>query len=139
MKINWLDALKHVPWTDVAKNAPGVLDGAKKLWNRVAEQPPASPSAANEQPLPSTTGPGPEEAFAAALNALHERIAHLEDESTELRSEMAASAKLINALAEQNAQLIKATDSLRKRAGLLLGGLIAVGIGLVGCIIALLR
>ena len=138
MKINWLDAIKHVPWGDVAKNAPGVLDGAKKLWNRVAEQPPMPP-AAEHPSMPATAGPSPEEAATAALNALHERIGRLEDESAELRGEMAASAKLINALAEQNAQLIKATDSLRKRASLLLGGLIAVAAGLIGCIIALLR
>jgi hypothetical protein len=55
--------------------------------------------------------------------ALQSRIAELEAAGAEMHNQMVASSALVQALAEQNTQLILRTDALRKRltwvAGLL--------------------
>ena len=92
---------KVIPWGEVIAAAPAVVDGAKKLWglareNKTSEVPDARPQ--------GTEG----------------RVRRLEAEVTELKRESAASSELIKALAEQNAQLVKAVEILRLRTRVLL-------------------
>lgn len=95
MAIGWLSLLKAVPWTDVVTNAPKVADGAKKLWETVAQKrPPVEPTDTSTTPV----------ANAATLEA---RIAELANEIARLEQEMLDSSLLIKALAEQNTQLVR--------------------------------
>jgi len=101
MALGWLTLLKHVPWSDVIANAPAVADGAKKLWNAAARRPPSSQESAADAPSSQATDADP-------LQLLQEEVARLE-------GAMLASSELINALAEQNAELIKRVESHRVR------------------------
>ena len=89
MALNWITAFKVIPWGQVLENAPTVLRGAKKLWDKAG-----NPQAAG---APS----------------------RLEQEVSELRDEVAKGAQLIASLAEQNAQLVGAIEVLRVRTRVL--------------------
>lgn len=119
MPINWLTVLQAVPWTEVIKNAPKVADGAKKLWNSVGKKGGAA-----------TATDTAEAVIAADPNT---RIAQLESAVTELHTQMQASAELIKALAEQNAQLVERIESNRRRTL----GLSIVVLGLAAALLAL--
>ena len=120
MAIAWLAVLKTVPWSDVISNAPLVADGAKKLWTAVAGRR-AGPDgdAEAERPL------SPEARARADKDA---RIAELESAVAELRAQMLASSELIQALADQNAQLIKGVETNRVRGNFLMAGAIVATI-----------
>jgi hypothetical protein len=120
MGINWVTVLAAVPWTDVIRNAPKVAEGAKKLWGSVSRKDGASTRVA------ATHDAGPTA-----------RIEALEAAVDELSRQMQASAELIKALAEQNAQLIRRIESNRRRTIalsvivlVLLAGLIALSLGM---------
>lgn len=106
MAIGWMSVLKMVPWEDVISNAPKVVEGARKLWKTVARAPePETPlpqhdvSVAGLQ-LPVDVVTRPEfDAVSAAVTALHEQ--------------MTETSSLIQALADQNAQLIRQVESGR--------------------------
>ncbi len=122
MAIPWLTVLQSVPWSDVISNAPKVAGGAKKLWDTVARKPGATPSDAAQG--------GPEPA------SLADRVAALEGQVTELHRQMLASSEVIQALAEQNTQLIQRVEVHRRwvrRLAVALGGValfaVALGIG----------
>lgn len=96
MAIGWLTILSNVPWSDVVKNAPVVVDGAKKLWKKVS----GKTSPASSLPIDGT----PE----GQLAALQLRV-------EELHGQMQAAGELIQSLAEQNAQLIVRVETCRRR------------------------
>jgi hypothetical protein len=98
MGISWLTVLAAVPWTEVIKNAPKVADGAKKLWGSVRKD-------GKGAALPVGGNPADPQV----------RIATLEATVDELSKQMQASAELIKALAEQNAQLVQRIESNRRR------------------------
>lgn len=100
MAIGWITILKTVPWTDVISNAPKVADGAKKLWKTVAKKPAAA----------ETSGTA-----AQAATPLEARFAEMEARTAELHAQMLASSELIKALAEQNAELVKRLEAIRRR------------------------
>lgn len=128
MAVGWLALLKHVPWTDVVSNAPRVAEGARKLWQAVAKKSPPTPAEA-----PSTLPPE-----ARAVSDLASRLAPLETAVAELQSQMVASSELINALADQNAQLIARIAALQRRVAWLAAALAIVGIA-TGLAFVLLR
>ena len=107
MGLNWIAAVKLIPWKDVAAVTPDILKGAKNLWSR-ARKSGAKPS---ESDLVDT-GAGAE-GVAANVNRLTARVAELE-------AEQRSASDLINALAEQNAQLVAAVGLLRIRTRILL-------------------
>ena len=112
MSAAWLSVLKMVPWSDVISNAPLVADGAKKLWGTVAGK-----GAPADSAVP--VAPGAEAALSPevqAMAALQARVQTLEARTTELSDQMVASAQVIQALAEQNASLIKRMEASRLRA-----------------------
>jgi hypothetical protein len=121
MAIGWLTVLKMVPWRDVISNAPVVADGAKKLWNAVGKKPPASAPSAS--PVAQMV---PESQAVALLQA---QIVSLEATTADLHNQMLASSALINALAEQNTQMVKRVEANRIRV-LWLAAL-TIGLGLV--------
>lgn len=124
MAIAWLTVLQSVPWGEVVGNAPKIAAGAKKLWSTVTRKA-AVPSGATIESQALTPGP-------QSIAALESRILALEAASAELQGQMLASSELIQALAEQNTQLILGVETMRKRLGWLavafvLGGLTIAG------------
>lgn len=116
MPIPWLTVLQNVPWTDVISNAPKVAGGAKKLWDSVAGKP----------------------AGIAAPDAAGDRVAALEGQVAELHRQMLASSQLLQALAEQNTQLIQRVEVQRRwvrRLAAAVGALallmVTLGVGLL--------
>lgn len=97
----WLTAFKVIPWGDVIAAAPTVARGARKLWDSIRDQPPAS-----------AAGPAPD--------SPEGRMRALESQLLDLRRELAASTELINSLAQQNQRLVEAVGILRVRTRTLL-------------------
>jgi Sec7-like guanine-nucleotide exchange factor len=95
----WLTVLTSVPWSEVIKNAPKVVDGSKKFWNMVAKKTHLKEISVSE---PSTV---PESST----------IDSLEASVSDLQAQMLASSELIKELAEQNTQLIKRIETNRVR------------------------
>lgn len=114
MAIDYLTALKMIPWDDVVRNAPSIIDGSRKLWKAV------------------THGSQP------AATSMESRVSSLENEVSELKQELISSADLIKSLAEQNSQLVQAISVLQGRMRLLLGGLAALGICTITLIVLVL-
>ena len=108
MAIGWLAVLKMVPWRDVISNAPAVADGAKKLWKSVGKKSP-TPAARSVSTAPRIV------TESQAVMLLQAQVVSLEALTADLHSQMLASSELINALAEQNAQLVKRVEVNRRR------------------------
>jgi hypothetical protein len=121
MPISWLAILKIVPWGDVISNAPKVADGAKKLWKSVAKKPPAAE-------LPTTSEQPTLLPEAQSITLLQAQLATAKAEVSELHSQMLESSKLINALADQNAHLIKRLEINRIRVLWLAGTMVVLGV-----------
>ena len=103
MAVGWVTALKLVPWGDVLEATPQILQAAKKLLGATrqgtTQAAPGSLAGTNDAAAPP---------IALQLQQLHERVARLEQEQQE-------SAVLIQSLAEQNAQVVRAVEVLRQR------------------------
>ena len=107
--MGWLTVLKTLPWGEVIANAPKVADGAKKLWSAVGRKAPADgPPAAAAAPDDAASGRD-------AIAALEARLAPVEAAAAELHGQLLQSTELIQALAEQNAQLVQRVEALRVR------------------------
>ncbi len=91
----WLTVLANVPWSEVIKNAPKVVDSSKKFWNAVTKKTP-NISDTQKHSIPQS-----------------QVIASLEAEVSDLQAQMLESSKLIKELAEQNTQLIKRIETNR--------------------------
>ena len=126
MAIGWMTVLKLVPWDDVIANAPKVVEGARKLWKTVARSPvPApSPEPAVAAEAAVATSAAPELATRSELHALAIQVSTLHEQ-------MAESSALIEALADQNAQLIGQIESNRVRLGWLMGVVAVLAAALV--------
>lgn len=108
MAIGWLTLLKAVPWLEVARKAPEVAESAKKLWNTIAKNA-SKPEVEVQTEATLFTSEDQE------IQWLKERLTANEAAYSDLHNQMLASAELIKALAEQNAQLINAVELNRKR------------------------
>lgn len=106
MAIPWFVVLQSVPWTEVIKNAPKVAEGAKKLWSTIGGK---TVEVVEEQPE-QDVAQSPE---FRTMNALQARVAALEETAAALHEQMLASSELINALAEQNTQLVRRIEANR--------------------------
>lgn len=122
MAIPWVTVLQLVPWTEVIRNAPAVLDSARRLWDTAAHR-----------SGKATAGALPNAATGASPGA---RIAVLEATVASLNEQVLESSTLIKELAEQNANLIRRAEMnrvlvLRLAYGLAFTALIAlVAVGL---------
>ncbi|MCJ7798714.1 MAG: hypothetical protein MUP33_02970 [Polaromonas sp.] len=111
--------MQSVPWTDVVRNAPKVAVGAKKLWNTVRKTPFSGAH-------PVADAPASSEVQSVPMLAL--RIQELETDAANLQAQMVASSEVIQALADQNTQLIIRVETLRVRVLWLAGTLAGVGV-----------
>jgi hypothetical protein len=114
MAIPWVTVLQLVPWTEVIRNAPAVLDSARKLWDAAARRSGKAEPGASVQ-VAATTSP-------------EARIAALEATVAGLNEQVLASSTLIKELAEQNANLIRRAEMNRVLVLRLGYGLAAVGL-----------
>jgi hypothetical protein len=104
MAIAWL-AL--IPWTEVIKAAPSVIENAKKLWTSVSKKPlPTLP--------PIITGDKIRSGEAQDIAVMESRISDMEVQVRELDIQMRASSELIKTLADQNGQLISRIEANRR-------------------------
>jgi hypothetical protein len=92
MSLLWL---KNVPWATILANAPGIVDGAKRLASAMRNKPAASDE---------VSGPLPADDPAARLHKVEQQ--------------QRAAADLLRSLADQNAQMAEALVVLRQRAKL---------------------
>lgn len=104
MALGYIAALKLVPWEELLRNAPTIIDGSRKLWRKVGK---------SEQPQ-ALTGDA--------------RLAELEAQVQELQKELTSAAELVNALAEQNSHLVAAVAALRVRARQLLAAVVVLAL-----------
>ena len=114
MAIPWWVVLRSVPWTDVIRNAPKVAEGAKRLWDAVAQKT-AAPKPPAFDIKPDASGATP------SLSALGARLASLESAVSDLHKQMLATSEVIKALADQNTQLVKRVEANRVRVAWLTG------------------
>lgn len=124
MAISLITALKLVPWAEVVSNAPLVVDGAKKLWKTVGKKTVPDKEGGAEVEYKRTPD-------AKTIAALLSRISSLEGDVAGLQRKMVSSAELIKALADQNAQLVRAVEVLRRR---LLGVIVILGAVGMACL-----
>ena len=101
MAIPWVTLLKAVPWGDVVKAAPAVLEGAEKLWDGVRGK-----SGGSVPPAETLSSP--------PLTPTEQALAEHEKAIARLDAEIEQSAQVIKALAEQNANLIARIEKLQK-------------------------
>lgn len=113
MAISWITAFKVIPWGDVIEATPAIVRGAKQLWSKVRSEPPAPPAEAIADGTPEQR-----------LAALEARVQHLSDE-------LHASSELIEQLAQHNARLVNAVQTLRVRTWVLAALVVVLGLGLV--------
>lgn len=121
MSISIFSVLKMVPWGEVISKAPEIADGARKLWKAVAQKPSAS-EAATESPASEPS------AEALSLASLQTQLAAAEARISDLHTQMLESTELLEALADQNAQLVKRVESNRIRTMWLTGAVVVLGI-----------
>lgn len=119
MAINWILALKAVPWADVVQAAPHIVKGARRLFHG-ARQSEAVPVEAPDWPA---GGRDPD--------AVQARLRQLEAGLQTVDREQQESAELIRSLAEQNARIVEAIGVLRARVRLLLGLTLGLALGAV--------
>ena len=128
MAVGWMTALKLVPWGDVLAATPQIVQGARKLLGKKrpgAAEPPGTDISAAEAGSASLPA-------AVQLQRLTERIEQLEQAQQD-------SAVLIQSLAEQNAQVVRAVEELRLRSQRLTGALAVVGVFCAGLLVWALR
>ena len=119
MAAGWVAALKLVPWGDVIEATPQILQAAKKLLGTTQKGNADAAAGALEG------GADGEPATPVAL-----QLQHLRDRVAQLEREQQESAVLIQSLAEQNAQVVRAVEVLRQRQHRLT---VAAGILAVAC------
>ena len=119
MAAGWVAALKLVPWGDVIEATPQILQAAKKLLGTTQKGNADAAADALEG------GAGGEPAMPVAL-----QLQHLRDRVAQLEREQQESAVLIQSLAEQNAQVVRAMEVLRQRQQRLM---VAAGILAMAC------
>lgn len=123
MALPWMTILSNVPWSDVLGKAPIIADGAKKLWQGMGRK--NGDGAASD--LAETTPPDAD---------FTTRLTSLEAVQRKLRTQILASGELIQALSEQNAQLVAQIDANRRLVRALTWGLVATA-AIAGCALLL--
>lgn len=107
--INWLTALKILPWKDMIDYAPTVVSGAQKLWQRAKADKSEAAVVIEQRPL------GADE-VTHEINELKQQVQDLHARQLEL-------SKLLKEIADQNQRLVQAVDVLRLRTRVLIWGL----------------
>jgi hypothetical protein len=116
MAINWILALKAVPWADLVQATPAIVKGARKLFT--------SGSSGAAKQTNGAVRPDP----SAAPTTAEARLADLEAAVDAVSREQQATAELIRSLAEQNARVVQTMTIIRARARILLILFVALSI-----------
>ena len=124
MASGWYAAFKDIPWSKALSVAPAIAERGRKLWGR------AQPRAASVPPLSA--------AGAEALPALEVRCSTLESRIAQLDEEMVSSFEVVQAIAEQHSELVRAVDILLERTRVLLRACILLGAALVALLVLVL-
>jgi len=103
-----MSAIKLIPWGDVVQATPSIVRGARDLWSRTRK----TKEQADAHAVAETSA-----------DPLAERVRQLEAEQLD-------ASKLINTLAEQNAQLVATLDAVRRRQRLLTAACVLLAVGL---------
>src|SRR5262245_48058017 len=122
MALSWLSALKAVPWADVVQAAPGIVQGARRLFTAAKSSAESSDAATSS---------------AARSGGLEGRLQPIEAAIDALQGEQRSTAELIRSLAEQNAIIIAALDIMRRRVRLLTVTCVGLAIAFAGIALAL--
>lgn len=109
MAIPWMVVLQNIPWREVISNAPRVADEAKKLWTTLSRD--RSYEAKMQPPAAATVSSADTRDF----GVMHSKLLALEAQVADLHTQMLESTKLINALASQNAELVKYIEKNRAK------------------------
>lgn len=96
----WWKALAWVPWSDVVRNAPQVVNGARKLWQSTGRSSARSGYVGGRSEVAG--------AHQNDLDALRTQVA-------ELQEEMRQATLLITRLAEQQSEFVMELSRLRLR------------------------
>ena len=104
--MNWLTALKILPWGDMIEYAPKLVSGAQKLWQRVKTEQGQTDAIIIANPPQS-----PDET-ARELQELKQQLQDAQAQQVEL-------SKIVSELAAQNQRMVSALDILRVRMRLL--------------------
>ncbi len=116
--MNWLTALKFLPWGEVIEYAPKLVTGAQKLWHRVKAE------KAETEAIIIDQAPVSLDQTARELQELKQQLQDTQAQQLELSN-------LVSALAEQNQRLVNAVNVLRVRSRLLF---VISAASLIGCI-----
>jgi hypothetical protein len=116
MAISWLLALKAIPWGDVMEHAPSVLKAARKLMDRQVTEP--APSSTPDLDVAGEALP--------SLGELKNRLIAAQVQLHRQAQTQAEMAQTLAELAEQNARLVSAVETLRVRTRLMLWALAVV-------------
>ena len=121
MAIPWLTALKIVPWGDVIEHAPNVLKAARKLMDRQKAEP----------ALKTGTDVDMAGQSVPSLGELQNRLIAAQAQLDDHAQTQAQLTETLAALAEQNAQLVSAVETLRLRTRLLVWGMAALVVAML--------
>ncbi len=124
-----ISVLANIPWGQVVDNAPKVADGAAKLWKAVRRK---TSDLSGEPDAESADAPKTE------AQALDQRLSAMQAQLLGLEEQLAISAELIQALAEQNTQLVRKIDQNSVRLFRLAAATAIVVLALAGVIAYLL-
>lgn len=105
--MNWLTALKILPWGEMIDYAPKLVSGAQKLWQRVRAEQVETDAIIIEQ------APQSLDQTARELQELKQQLQDMQAQQLELSN-------LVSELAAQNQRLVSAVDVLRIRTRILL-------------------
>ncbi|GGP18481.1 hypothetical protein [Silvimonas iriomotensis] len=103
MPFNWLAAVQAIPWGQVIDNTPKLIEATRKLFTR------------SSQPLPPEPVPPPNLDSNDKEAWLEQQLAQTRADLADLQHDLQESVRLINGLAEQNAQMVLAIERLRIR------------------------
>jgi hypothetical protein len=101
MAINWLTALKILPWSEMIEYAPKLVSSAQKAWQHVK------------------VGKEAVDANALVISDPQTELSNLQREVQALQAQQVEMTQLIKALADQNQRLVDAVGVLRTRTRLL--------------------
>src|SRR5437879_3605375 len=103
--MNWLTALKILPWKDMIEYAPHVVSGAQKLWQRVKNEKAETDAIIEQTPR--------------AFNDTAHELQELKQQLQDAQAQQLELSNLLNELAAQNQRLVNAVDVLRARTRIL--------------------
>lgn len=104
--MNWLTALKFLPWGEVIEYAPKLVTGAQKLWQRVKTEQAETDAITIEQSPQS-------------LDDTARELLELKQQLQDTQAQQLELSNLVSELAAQNQRLVSAVDVLRIRTRIL--------------------